>query len=182
MSTAFGPQGLNYTVIAPSQSELAQNRSGSLATWAQDCTSKNAEDGTVLDANYHNMIMGNLRHLVEASGVALSDGDLTLVHQAVNAVVATATGSLLSQLNTMQSQLTGAINSITTMSAQITALNGQVSALQAGQTADEIATIMAGSSTAMGTLASSIVSPDSRNSIFITTADGLIAENDSATF
>ena len=27
MSTAFGPQGLNYTVIAPSQSELAQNRS-----------------------------------------------------------------------------------------------------------------------------------------------------------
>ena len=71
------------------------------------------------------MIMGNLRHLVEASGVALSDGDLTLVHQAVNAVVATATGSLLSQLNTMQSQLTGAINSITTMSAQITALTAK---------------------------------------------------------
>lgn len=59
--------------------------------WAQNETQPGAGDGTRLDATFANEIVGNLRELLSAAGVASVDpGDNTKISRAVEALVYTA--------------------------------------------------------------------------------------------
>lgn len=83
-TTSFGPQSPNYTTTRPATNPQV---SGGVDTWAKDCSSLGANDGTVLTASFFNVLIGNLRNLVRSAGVALDDSD-AMVLDAVQAVAA----------------------------------------------------------------------------------------------
>ena len=57
--TAFGPQGYQSSTTLPDGTE--RNRAGfGVDTWCQDCAA-GAENGTILDAAFFNMIIGNVK-------------------------------------------------------------------------------------------------------------------------
>ena len=84
--TAFGPQGLNAASTPPGGGQ--QNRYGvGVDTWVQDCGTS-GEGGTVLNAAFFNMLLGNMRQAVQSANTAgatieLDDGDYTLLWQAI---------------------------------------------------------------------------------------------------
>ena len=89
--TAFGPQGRNAVDTLPSGT--TSNRYGAVDTWFQDCQNTVSPDGTVANAQWYNMVTGNLRNVVQqanAAGAAitLTDGDMTLLYQAIQALIA----------------------------------------------------------------------------------------------
>lgn len=80
MTTAFGPDGENWTTLRPPHEAPD---SGGADTWFKDCTSPSARDGTQLTAANLNMIVGNLREAVRSRNVALEEGDVTLLANAM---------------------------------------------------------------------------------------------------
>lgn len=80
MNTAFGPQGANAVTSMPPS---AKNRYGTADTWFRDCSSPTANDATVMDAQFLNNLLGNIRYAVRASGIALSDGNMTMLYDAI---------------------------------------------------------------------------------------------------
>jgi len=85
-NTIFGPQGYNAVTALPSGASVNRYGSG-VDTWVKDCAAGD-KSGTILDAQFFNTIIGNLRNLVQgaiANGAAItiSDGDMTAVLQAV---------------------------------------------------------------------------------------------------
>ena len=100
-NTAFGPQGSNAATALPQGTTV--NRYGTrIDTWVKDASSAAACDGTVLDAAFFNNIIGNLRYLVTTAGVAKTDGDMTLVYDAVKAISPTieaGTGTQVTENN-----------------------------------------------------------------------------------
>ena len=85
-NTAFGPQGINATTTLPT----ANTNVYGLATdtWVKDCTSAALNDGTVLNAQFFNNILGNLRYACQTAGVTLTDGDMTMLYKAITAICA----------------------------------------------------------------------------------------------
>ena len=86
-NTSFGPQGANATNSIPATNGVNRYGTG-VDTWVQDASSSSAQDGTVLNADFFNMIIGNLRTIVRqaiADGATFSetDGDFTLLLEAV---------------------------------------------------------------------------------------------------
>ena len=79
-STAFGPQSPNYVTVEPT---IDPNVSGQVDTWGQDCTTAGATNGTYYTASWFNMVTGNLRTLCRESGQVLTEGDNSLVYNAV---------------------------------------------------------------------------------------------------
>ena len=84
MPTAFGPQGPNYTTARP---DFDPKASGGLDTWFKNCTAAGAKDGTFATADFFNVLVGNLRHLVRTAEVPLDDVLDTMIYDAVKAVV-----------------------------------------------------------------------------------------------
>ena len=84
--TAFGPQG--YQSVANLPDGIERNRMGfGIDTWVRDCTAGD-ENGTILDAAFFNMIIGNLRNVVkqaitDGANITITDGELDLLTQAV---------------------------------------------------------------------------------------------------
>jgi hypothetical protein len=83
MTTAFGPQGPNYSTTRPPADPLA---SAGVDTFFINCSAAGAKDGTFATADFFNVHLANLRYLVRQAGIALSDADDTMVFQAVKAV------------------------------------------------------------------------------------------------
>ena len=81
MTTAFGPQGSNASSI---RGTVQQRYSSD--TWVRDCTGTGKDDGTVLNAQFFNCIIGNLREAVRAAGVPLDDDDMTMLTKAISAL------------------------------------------------------------------------------------------------
>lgn len=86
MSTAFGPQGPNYTTTRPAADPQA---SGGVDTWFQNCSAPGARDGTYATADFFNVFIGNLRYAVSMAGVALNDALDTMLYDAIKAIVDT---------------------------------------------------------------------------------------------
>ena len=85
--TAFGPQSANAATALPTGTTT--NRYGSAVdTWCQDCTDTVNNNGTVLNAAFYNMILGNLRYAVATEGITMTDGDMTLLWQAIKSAAA----------------------------------------------------------------------------------------------
>lgn len=82
-TTAFGPQGPNYSTTRPPADPQA---SGGVDTFFKNCSAAGAKDGTFATADFFNMNLANLRYLCREAGVPLSDADDTMVYQAVKAV------------------------------------------------------------------------------------------------
>jgi hypothetical protein len=87
-TTAFGPQGPNFTTTRPPFDPVA---SGGVDTWFKNCSAAGMKDGTFATADFFNVSVGNLRYLVRQSGVALDSADDTMVYQSVQALIAAAT-------------------------------------------------------------------------------------------
>ena len=85
--TAFGPQSANAATALPTGTTT--NRYGaSQDTWCQDCTDTVNNNGTVLNAAFYNMIIGNLRYAVATEGITMTDGDMILLWQAMQKIAA----------------------------------------------------------------------------------------------
>ena len=106
--TAFGPQGYQAAERLPAGT--TRNRMGrGVDTWVQDCA-PGSENGTVLDAAFFNTIIGNLRYLVKSAvdagaGISLTDGDMTLLHQAVKYFADTAHNHSIDEITGLQTAL-----------------------------------------------------------------------------
>lgn len=83
--TAFGPQGANAS-IALDGSEKTNRYGSGVDTWVRDASGVGKCDGTNLDAAFFNMLIGNMRYTVQQAGVTLTDGDMTLLYQAIKAL------------------------------------------------------------------------------------------------
>ena len=89
-NTAFGPQGFNAATSLPAGT--TNNRYGTgVDTWVKPASGPGECDGTVLDAAFFNTIIGNIRYVVQQSGVAMTDGDMTLLFDAIQAISPTYT-------------------------------------------------------------------------------------------
>lgn len=93
MATAFGPQGPNYSTTRPT---ALADASGGLDTWFVDCSAAGLKDGTLIYADFMNVIIANLRTAVSSSGVALSNTNDSMLYQAIQAI---ATASALSAVS-----------------------------------------------------------------------------------
>lgn len=82
-TTAFGPQGPNYTTVRPPADPQA---SAGADTWFKNCSAAGAKDGTFATADFFNVSIGNLRYLVRTSTIGLSDVDDTMVYRAVQKI------------------------------------------------------------------------------------------------
>jgi len=85
-NTAFGPQGANASTTLPAGAGANAYGAG-IDTWAKDCDA-NGQGGTVLDAQFFNMILGNIREAVkgaitDGAAITITDGDMTLLWQAI---------------------------------------------------------------------------------------------------
>ena len=107
----FGPQNANASFVNTKYSL----RYGTNDTWAKDCSINGNNDGTVLDASFHNMIIGNLGYLVKTSGITGQNfGDMTLVYSAVQSLVLKAGNGLVLKSGTVLSAVgTGTLYRIT---------------------------------------------------------------------
>lgn len=86
MSNPFGPQGANAATQLPGP--VNKIRYGNFNTWVKDCSSNHANDGTSLDAQFFNNIIGALNNLVDQSGINnTKPGDTTILSRAVTAIV-----------------------------------------------------------------------------------------------
>jgi hypothetical protein len=79
-STAFGPQGPNYTTTRPPADPKA---SAGVDTFFKNCSSAGAKDGTFATADFFNVTLANLRYLVRTSGVTLDDATDTMVYDSI---------------------------------------------------------------------------------------------------
>lgn len=80
--TAFGPQGFNAAIALPAGA--TNNRYGTgVDTWVKPASGNGECDGTVLDAAFFNVLLGNIRYTVQQAGVPMTDGDMTLLYQAI---------------------------------------------------------------------------------------------------
>ena len=93
-NTAFGPQGFGAVTALPPGSNT--NRFGDgIDTWCADCGA-DGTGSTILDAAFFNMILGNLRYTVQqanadGAAITMSDGDMTLLYQAIKFISGTIT-------------------------------------------------------------------------------------------
>jgi hypothetical protein len=82
-TTAFGPQGPNYTTTRPPADPKASN---GVDTWFKNCSKAGAKDGTFATADFFNVNLGNTRYLVRTAGIELDDIDDTMVYRAVKKI------------------------------------------------------------------------------------------------
>jgi hypothetical protein len=82
-STAFGPQGPNFTTTRPPADPQASQGTD---TWFKNCSAAGAKDGTYPTADFFNVHVANMRYLVRQASVTLNDADDTMIYQAVQAV------------------------------------------------------------------------------------------------
>lgn len=86
-TTAFGPEGPNYSTTRP---PVLKDQTGGLDSWFKDCSAPGAADGTIPEQSWHNVITANLRELVRAGGVTLDNADDLMVKKAVEGISAAA--------------------------------------------------------------------------------------------
>jgi hypothetical protein len=86
MTTAFGPQGPNFSLLRPP----ADPKVSVLDTWHINCTSERAKDGTFPTADFFNVIIANLREAVRAAGIPLDDSNDSMLLQAIIALASVA--------------------------------------------------------------------------------------------
>jgi len=98
-NTAFGPQGNNAVTMLPAGTST--NRYGvGVDTWVKDCVPGGAS-GTVLDAAFFNMLIGNLRGAIngaiaDGANFSANDGDMTLLWKAIKSQQSISVGPGLS--------------------------------------------------------------------------------------
>jgi len=85
-NTAFRPQGNNAVTMLPAGTSTNRYGTG-VDTWVTDCVPGGAS-GTVLDAAFFNMLIGNLRGAIagaiaDGATITPNDGDMTLLWQAI---------------------------------------------------------------------------------------------------
>lgn len=85
MATAFGPQSPNFVTVRPANSP---DVSAGLDTWVKNCSAPGANDGTILDATFFNVIIGNLRTAVVSADVDLDANDDFMLEKAIRALAA----------------------------------------------------------------------------------------------
>ena len=90
MTTSIGPQSPNYTLTRPATNTQV---SAGADTWAQDCTSAAANDGTVLTASFFNILIAQLRYTIRTAGITLDDSD-PMLYLAIQAIAANALSSV----------------------------------------------------------------------------------------
>jgi hypothetical protein len=95
-TTAFGPQGPNYSLTRPPADPQA---SAGADTFFVNCSAAGAKDGTFATAAFFNMNLANLRYLVRTAGIPLNDADDTMVYAAVQAIVAATVANLSTLLH-----------------------------------------------------------------------------------
>lgn len=83
MTTAFGPQGPNYTTTRPARDPEA---SGGLDSWFKNCSGPGAKDGTFATADFFNVLVGNIRSAVRESGITLDNTDDDMLYKAIKAI------------------------------------------------------------------------------------------------
>lgn len=132
MSTAFGPQGPNHTTTLPAIDSTVEPGD----TWCQDCTNAATPDGTIPTASFLNVLIGNLRTAVRNSGVALVDGDMTLLYQAIQALANAAAAGVQTGLDALTARVDIAETNITALqAASVTVANlGSGAQVSAGRT------------------------------------------------
>lgn len=93
-NTAFGPQGYGAATSLPAGTNTNRHGAG-IDTWVQDC---NASGGgsTILDAQFFNTLLGNIRTVVKeanaaGAGITLNDGDMSLLYRAIQFMVGDVT-------------------------------------------------------------------------------------------
>lgn len=91
--TAFGPQAPNASTSLPLASVNVYG--DSVDTWVQDTYVAGRNTGTVLNAQFFNMIIGNLRQAVRDAGISLVDGDMTLLSKAIIAQATSVSESIM---------------------------------------------------------------------------------------
>lgn len=84
MTTAFGPQGPNFSLVRPPGDP---DTSGVTDTWFINCSAPGAKDGTYATADFFNVFVGNLRYAVRTAGVPLDDTDDAMLYKAIKAIV-----------------------------------------------------------------------------------------------
>lgn len=84
MTTAFGPQGPNYTTTRPARDPQA---SSGVDTWFTNCSAAGATDGTYATADFFNVIIANLRYVCREADVTLNNADDTMLWQAIQAAI-----------------------------------------------------------------------------------------------
>jgi len=96
MTTAFGPQSPNYTTSRPAR---ATEVSAGVDTWAKDCSSAGANDGTILNADFFNVIIANLREVVNGAGLTLDNTNDELLYDAILAIINSALANVVTKLS-----------------------------------------------------------------------------------
>lgn len=103
----FGPLHPSATTNRPAQDADAFGAQ----TWFKDASAPGARDGTLINASFLNHIIGNLRYLVQQSGVVFGNAHEvdTFVHDAVRALIQAAIAAQPAYLQgvTSDSTLTG---------------------------------------------------------------------------
>lgn len=94
MTTAFGPQGPDYTTTRPA----TDTQQTTVDTWCKDCSGVGMNDGTVFTASMMNVLLANLRYAVRQAGVTLADTDDTMLW---NAMLGAATGGVAMTISTI---------------------------------------------------------------------------------
>jgi hypothetical protein len=117
MTALFGPQGANATKTLPQG--MDKQRYGNEQTWVKDCSAPGASDGTVLDASFHNRIIGNLEYLIAISGVPALPGDFTALHRAVLGVMSADAPALLNTIKELSAAIGNDPNFIGTITAAL---------------------------------------------------------------
>ena len=82
MTTGFGPQGPNFSLVRPA----ADPKVSVTDTWAKPCSYRGADDGTYLTADFFNVMIANLRQAVFRSGVVLDDTNDLMLYEAIQAI------------------------------------------------------------------------------------------------
>lgn len=80
MTTAFGPQGPNFTTVRPPADPQA---SAGADTFFKNCSAPGAKDGTFATADFFNVHIANIRFAVREAGVPLSDADDEMLYKAI---------------------------------------------------------------------------------------------------
>jgi hypothetical protein len=83
MTTAFGPQGPNFSTTRPGP---APDQSGGVDTWFIDCSAAGVYDGTLMYAEFFNVMIGNLRAAVRGSGITLTNANDGMLYEAIQAI------------------------------------------------------------------------------------------------
>lgn len=79
-TTAFGPQGPNYTTNRPPFDPQA---SSGIDTWFKNCSAPGAKDGTSMTADFFNVLIGNLRYACRTALGDLDPTDDTMLYRAI---------------------------------------------------------------------------------------------------